>query len=682
MAIFTRRVAVALIALVAAASSRGDPADEARAWLERFDTTARVPFAFTYDGVASAELLPGWKREQARRDLPAGKTERTVTYTDSRTGLQVRCVVVSYGDYPAVEWTVYLKNTGPADTPLLTGIQALNAAWSSPSAHPYTLHYNLGILYPSAAADFSPQTTKLYPVKNRTNPYNFRRFFPILGRPSGGILPYFNVDAENGGGVIVAVGWPGAWFAEYGRNEGGELTMTAGQEYTRLKLLPGEEIRTPLMALLFYRGDWLDGQNALRRWMIAHNLPRPGGQPLQPRVAANSSAHFHEMVHADAASQIAFIDRYREENIPLDYWWMDAGWYEHRGRWQEPTTSWRLDHKRFPRGLREVTDHARRHGLKSVVWFEPERIMPSNELFQERPDWLFKNPTPFLISRLLYLGNPAAREWLVNQVSGFITSEGIDVYRQDFNVVEPLNIWRGNDAPDRQGITENHHVTGYLAVYDELLRRHPGLLIDNCAGGGSRNDLESMRRSVPFWRSDYAFDPASNQNQTLGLALWLPYQGTATHPDQWSRYDLRSHFATPLINLSWDVRDRTLPYDTFRQAVRDWRAAAENYFGDFYPLTPSTVVDEAWLAWQFHRPEVGRGVVQAFRREKADEPTLRVKLRGLNPAAQYRVTDLDHPDAARTVAGQELMSTGLTITLNDRPAAAIVTYEKVAIPAN
>jgi alpha-galactosidase len=677
MAIFLRRVVLALTVFAAAAVSQGAPADEARAWLKRFDTTARVPFAFTYDGVASAELLPGWKVEHARRDLPAGKSERTVTYTDPKTGLQVRCVAVSYGDYPAVEWTVYLKNTGPADTPLLTGIQALNAAWSSPSAHPYTLRYNLGILYPPAAADFSPQTTKLYPVKNRTNPYNFRRFFPILGRPSGGILPYFNVNAENGGGVIVAVGWPGAWFAEYGRNEAGELLMTAGQEYTRLKLLPGEEIRTPLMALLFYRGDWLDGQNSWRRWMIDHNLPRPGGQPLQPRVAANSSAYFHEMVHADAASQLAFIDRYREENIPLDYWWMDAGWYEHRGRWQEPATSWRLDRKRFPQGLREVTDHGRKFGLKSVVWFEPERIMPSNELFQEHPDWLIRNPTPFLISRLLYLGNPVARDWLINQVSSLITSEGIDVYRQDFNIVEPLNIWRGNDAPDRQGITENHHVTGYLAVYDELLRRHPGLLIDNCAGGGSRNDLESMRRSVPFWRSDYAFDPASNQNQTLGLALWLPYQGTATHPDQWSRYDLRSHFATPLINLSWDVRDRTLPYDVFRQAVRDWRTAAENYFGDFYPLTPSTVVDEAWLAWQFHRPEAGRGVIQAFRREKADEPTLRVKLRGLDPAAQYRITDLDHPDAARTIAGQELMATGLTITLNDRPAAAIVTYAEL-----
>lgn len=667
------------VLLFTAALSHGEPTSEARAWFERFSRADRLPFAFTYGGLPSTELLPTWHASYSSRTLESQKHERTVTYEDPKTGLEVRCVAITYANYPAVEWTVYFKNTGRADTPILTGIHALAAAWSSPNEKPYTLHYNLGLLYPPAAGDFSPMATKFYPVTSKMNPYNARRFFPILGRPSGGILPYFNLDAENGNGIVVAVGWPGAWFAEYSRNETGEFVMNAGQEFTRMKLLPGEEIRTPLIALLFWKGDWLDGQNSWRRWLIEHNLPRPGGKLFPPTIAANSSAHFHEMVHADAPSQINFINRYREESIPIDYWWMDAGWYEHRGRWQEPTTSWRLDRKRFPRGLREVTDYGRTLGIRSIVWFEPERIMPSNELFKERPEWLLKNPTPFLVSRLLYLGNNDARGWLIDTISSFITSEGIDVYRQDFNIVEPLNIWRGNDTPDRQGITENHHVTGYLAVYDELLRRHPGLLIDNCAGGGSRNDLESMRRSVPFWRSDYAFDPTANQNQTAGLALWLPIQGTATHPDQWSRYDLRSHFTTPLINLTWDMRNPNLPYDEFRKAIRDWRTASEHFYGDYYPLTPTTLVDEAWMAWQFNRPESGRGVVQAFRRDRANASRLRVTLRGLELTATYRITDVDHPDTVLTVSGRELMTRGLTITLNEQPGAAILTYEKTAV---
>ena len=49
-----------------------------------------------------------------------------------------------------------------------------------------------------------------------------------------------------------------------------------------------------------------------------------------------------------------------------------------------------------------------------------------------------------------------------------IDDEGIDLYRQDYNI-DPLPFWRNNDAPDRQGITENKYVVGYLAYWDGLL---------------------------------------------------------------------------------------------------------------------------------------------------------------------------------------------------------------------
>ena len=103
--------------------------------------------------------------------------------------------------------------------------------------------------------------------------------------------------------------------------------------------------------------------------------------------------------------------------------------------------------------------------------------------------------------------------------------------------MDPLDLWRQNDAPDRQGITENHHVTGYLAYWDELLRRHPGLLIDSCASGGRRNDLETMRRSVPLWRTDFRLDPVGTQCHSYGISFWLPLSGTGT--GTYAAYDFR-----------------------------------------------------------------------------------------------------------------------------------------------
>ena len=140
-----------------------------------------------------------------------------------------------------------------------------------------------------------------------------------------------------------------------------------------------------------------------------------------------------------------------------------------------------------------------------------------------------------------------------------LTREGIDLYRQDFNI-DPLAYWRANDTPDRQGLTEMRHVEGYLAYWDELRRRHPGLLIDTCASGGRRNDLETLRRALPLLRSDYqAFDgnPAfalGNQGHTYGLSSWIPYYGQGVYfTDRDYVYSVRSYLS-PAFGICADVR--------------------------------------------------------------------------------------------------------------------------------
>ena len=58
----------------------------------------------------------------------------------------------------------------------------------------------------------------------------------------------------------------------------------------------------------------------------------------------------------------------------------------------------------------------------------------------------------------------------------------------------------GPITQDRQGITEIRYVEGMYTFLDELQQRHPDLIIDNCASGGRRLDLEMIRRSVTLTR--------------------------------------------------------------------------------------------------------------------------------------------------------------------------------------
>lgn len=503
-----------------------------------------LPFSFRYGGQPSGALLQDWRLERHVERLDDQRTQRTVSWTDPKTGLVLRWVTVEYHDFPTVEWTLYFKNTGTLDTPLLEDVQALDARFERKLDEVYArfaapgefvLNHHVGS--PCAPNDYQPLRSTL-PAKTS------KRIATSGGRGSNSDWPYFNLEWP-GEGVIAVVGWPGQWAASFSRDDSNGLRVRAGQELTHFKLLPGEEVRTPLVVLQFWKGDRIRSQNTFRRWMLAHNVPQPGGKPIPPMLFGCSSHFTNEMVDGNETNQMQFINRYLEERLGIDYWWMDAGWYPCDGNWAK-TGTWEVDPRRFPRGLRAISDHARAHGIKTLVWFEPERVHPGTWLSEQHPEWILGGKN----GGLLNLGDPEARQWLTEHVDKLIVDQGIDLYRQDFNM-DPLAWWQQNDAPDRQGITEIQHVTGYLAYWDELRRRHPDLLIDSCASGGRRNDLETMRRAVPLWRTDFRLDPVGTQCHSYGISFWLPLSGTGT--GTYAAYDFRSNMV-PLLNCIWDVQ--------------------------------------------------------------------------------------------------------------------------------
>ncbi len=823
-----------------------------------------LPYSFVYGGRPSSELLAGWQRKETTQALDPTRSKRTITCTDSQTGLELRCEAVVYTDFPAVEWTLYFRNTGESETPILENVQALDFAWERTGEREFLLHHAAGSQ--ANRSDYAPRETIL--AANQS-----QRLAGAGGRPTNVDWSYFNLewDAE---GAIVAVGWPGQWAAELTRDDGRRLRMRAGQELVRTRLLPGEEIRSPLIAILFWQGGYGRSQNLWRRWMMAHSMPKPGGKLPPPQFVASSSRAYEEMIGANEQNQIMHIDRYLEEGFALDYWWMDAGWYIHQHGWPHVGT-WEVDPKRFPQGFRPISDHAHSKGVKILVWFEPERVTPDTWIYDNHPEWLLSskpkaedtmagvrswsssdlgggdpcvsyNPTSeirkfanvrwepgrlafhpgpkgeysvvrwtvpengqyqldaaflaidtdtttsvhvlhngkslfqgairldgagpraeyrgsqnlakgdtldFVVgwgngayvcdstglelrltgasgnvfdagkefsseqnpgglwsygylepapspdaakfhlynrnqaptqneTRLLNLGDPAAREWLTEHIDALLTREGIDLYRQDFNI-DPLAFWHAADEPDRQGITENRYICGYLAYWDELLRRHPNMLIDSCASGGRRNDLETMRRAVPLWRSDYAYEPIGHQCMTYGISLWLPYHGTGTVASSAAAYygggftPVEPYAfwsnAAPSLGSGIDFRVREIDYNALRTLYQEWRELSKFYYDDFYPLTPYTQDTKDWIAWQFNSPERREGAVQAFRRAESPDEKKPLVLHNLDPEATYIIRVLG-VEPTTNATGRTLMTDGLPVTLSEKPSATVIHF--------
>ncbi len=646
--------------------------DGTRLWLDEMDVYDRTrapypteaPFSFTYGGRPSREFLPGWSVERSSREITderhGARTEHTLTYSDPGTGLVVSCVAVEYRDYPTVEWTLHFRNGGTADTPILSDIRAMDVSFDAGVVPEYVLHQIRGD--DCSIDSYRPMTT----------PLQAGQTLPLAntgGRPTQVTFPYLNV-AWPARGVLCVLGWPGQWNMELTRNAASGLRVTGGQEATHFVLHPGEEVRGPLSVLQFYDGDWMRAQNMWRRWMIAHNVPYAGGKRVETlRHICNGNYYPNLMTVAE--TELGFLKAHIDQGVDFDWWWQDAGWFpcdELGGWWQVGT--WEPDPVRFPDGIRGLSDVMHEHGKKVIVWFEPERVAAPSWLAENHPEWIHGGAA----GGLLDLGNLECRRWLIDHIDALMREQGIDAYRQDFNM-DPLPYWREADSPDRQGITEIRHIEGYLAYWDELLSRDPNRFIDSCASGGRRNDLETMRRSVPLLRSDWYHSPEGQQCLTYGLAQWLPYQGTGIGDPQLSLYFGRSAMLPSFNTGPWGPGIEGVDWDLVRKLISEHRRVSEYMLGDFHPLTPYTQALDGWMVFQWDRPDLGGGVIQAFRRPGSIYESARLKLRNLDPDATYTLTDLDTAAETR-LTGEALMNEGALVVAPDAPSAVVIEYAR------
>lgn len=675
---------LALGAIPASAQVRlhmqGDKTDIAR-WIDqRFAKGQLPPFSFILDEKPSEEFLRSWRWS---RTAPASTDKdvvlRTFTYTDPRSGLEVVCDVKGYPEFRAVEWVLHFRNTSAENSGQLTRVKVADFDMVYPAAGALKIHYAEGNKI--SKADYAPRTAE------------FRTEQPLHIEPHGGrsseeAFPFFNLESEaSRQGVMVAVGWTGTWFADLEKRDPSRLTLAAGMLNTDLYLYPGEQIRTPSVALMFWSGDRMNGHNRFRRLVLAHHSRKVDGSPFYPLCSAFNyrdpqPCGEYSCLTADWA--VAMVRRYSMFELTPDVFWLDAGWhtgagdFRHGKSWANTTGNWTVDRERFPEGLKPVSDAVHETGAKFMVWFEPERVVKGTQWATEHKEWMLDTEWPEGSEQstwyLFDLGNDAACDWLCKYYGDLIEENGIDYYRQDFNML-PAGYWRDADEPGRRGITEIRHIENLYKFWDYLLDRFPGLLIDNCASGGKRLDWESIGRSAPLWRSDYYHydDPDGYQCHTYGLNFFLPIHGTGILlPDQ---YSFRSSLSSAL-QCNWKVTEPGVSVLDMQQRIREYRDIREYYYEDYYPLsgTGDLTGSDVWLAYQMHRPSDDSGIVVAFRRQDAPDAEYTVRLGGLTPDASYTLVDCD--TQAETVRSGRELTEGLTLRLDNPKSSLLIKYRK------
>lgn len=338
------------------------------------------PFSFKYGGRHSSEFLREWICDVHDESIGDSIKRRLLTFTDPNTGLQVSIIADIYLDTPGVDWTIYIRNNGDKDTPIIEDLQAIDISFDRDGITSNAiLHLSRGgmIWDRWPFEDFQPLDITL--------PAGAKHDFGTPNAfPSFETLPFFNVS-WNGGEVITAIGWTGCWRATVEHSSNGSISIKGGMRNMRLKLHPGEAIRSPrVMQMYCMQGDEFRSYNLFRQTMLKHIVPQDGDRPAEVPItyAASFCNDFNATTEDIQLSYIHAIDGLGFDQYWLDAYWIKDGYPNGIGNWEVPVE--RVpDPVRFPNGLNPVVKALKDAGIGLTLWMGIETVMPNTYLHKK-----------------------------------------------------------------------------------------------------------------------------------------------------------------------------------------------------------------------------------------------------------------------------------------------------------
>lgn len=602
------------------------------------------------------------------------------------SGVVVTQNIKEYKEYDAIEWVLYFENQSHKNSGIFSDIldcDTLLPLKLPESKRPGYMPKNgdacVITMNGMVEAGFYRENDKVSATEYNFNyeyldkALNKTKIFQNTGcLSSNTVMPFFDVTALDCG-YIIAIGWTGDWKAEFTKCDEG-VQIKTGLKETEFYLKPGEKIRTSSILIMKYE-DSEDKYNKFRNLIknyFSHKSCTKG-----QRDGLMAFELWGGLTSEEMKKRLGELKKY---DIHFEDVWIDAGWYGNctkcdeafSGDWFSHTGEWEINKRVHLNEFNDVAECAKSAGMRLMLWLEPERAVNGTKTAKNHPEWFISLPGSS--SSILNYGNDEAVNYVCELLSYYIKNLDLSCYRQDFNT-ELTEYFKANDEENRRGITEIKHITGMYKIWDYILEKFPGLIIDNCAGGGRRIDLETLKRSIPFFRSDYQCsfneNPEVLQTHNSNIACYLPYNG-CTSKTKNDTYAIRSSYSSSWGGAFYNAIFQSMDEESFLWAKKitdEYRHIRKYMSMDFYNHASSQFDDTSWAIWQYHDSDAESGIVMAFRRCNSLFDTVKIKLKGLSEGKCYFFENLDDKTS--------FVSTGdLEIILAEKRSCTIFEYKK------
>lgn len=452
-------------------------------------------------------------------------------------------------------------------------------------------------------------------------------------------------------------------------------------------ILPGETFVTPEVHFGAVNGDLDCAVNEMHAHVRACVLNSEDINPVDLTVGAGMGAE-HDM---SVETSKSFIRQFRE--MGAEIFIIDAGWEcppaKRDINWGGYNGVNRPDPDRYPNGLGELSDYCHGLGMKFAMWIEIERLGDLCSGWNDHEDWFARDIYGRLNKGFIDLGNPEAARWAEDELARMIEEYRLDMLRIDNNVSYRDYFARTDRGT---GIPENislRHFAAVYKMYQNLKKRFPNVVFENCAGGGGRCDLGMMKCFNHTWVSDWQKAPNSLLI-TNGMTMMLPpervdrlFAGMGCHEfgafDFQMRNTMLSHMSLNVVAPTAAVPN-TVQMDFIRHSV-------ELYKSFIRPMLPTAkifhhdpeaakdgVTDRCVI--ELASPDGSKGVMGVFALAGRPSGALTVVPRGLDAGKNYRVT-LDNSGASFTRPGYKLLTHGVSLNLPAPLASELVLFEEI-----
>ena len=409
------------------------------------------------------------------------------------------------------------------------------------------------------------------------------------------------------------------------------------------KLAPGETFVTPEAALSYSEKGLTVLSDQFQKAYHANLIRSPWKDKKRPTLVNNWEATYFGF---DAEKLLKIAGE--AADLGLDMLVLDDGWFGKRN-----------DEKKLGCTMKELVDRVNALGLKFGIWLEPEMVSEDSDLYRTHPDWVLqipgREPNRSRNQLVLDLSRKEVREYMKKFIDDTLSCANISYVKWDMNRSVD-NVYSAADPTLSQGAIRHKYVLGLYEVMEDMLTRHPDLLLEGCSGGGGRFDAGMLYYAPQIWCSDNT-DAIERLRIHYGTSFGYPMSSVSAHVSVCPNHQNGrvTPFKTRGIcamqgSFGYELDLSKLSEEDKAEARRQITVYNENWelfqSGSYYRLN-SPMENHDYTAWSYVSKDQRKASLSVIYTDLHGNPKpVRVKLKGLKKDVSYDVDGTVYTGAA------------------------------------